>query len=73
MSFHAEVIRAAGGRTYLAGALGLDVETVKKWPKRGIPSLYWHKVVVLAREEMPDLTIEDIDANRPKQTSEANA
>lgn len=65
MSLHAEVIRAAGGRTYLAGALRLEVETVKSWPKRGIPSRYWHKVVELARRNLPELTIDDLDRTKP--------
>ena len=73
MNLHAEAIRAAGGRTYLAGALRLPVETVKSWPRRGIPAKYWHHVVSLAVGKMPELTIEALEHARPAADDEAEA
>jgi hypothetical protein len=67
--FHADVIRKVGGRSFLAAALGVPSETVKSWPKRGIPARYWHRVVELAQD--PALTIDDLDRTKPQQTKVA--
>jgi len=64
-NFHASVIRRVGGRSCLAAALGVPSETVKSWPKRGIPARYWHRVVELAQD--PTLTIDDLERTRPQQ------
>ena len=63
-NFHAIVIRKVGGRSFLAAALGVPSETVKSWPKRGIPARYWHRVVELAQD--PDLTIADLERTKPQ-------
>jgi len=65
MNLHAQVIRAAGGRTYLAGVLRLPPETVKSWPRRGIPARYWHHVIGLVSAKLPDVTIDDLERTRP--------
>jgi hypothetical protein len=73
-NLHATVIRQIGGRTYLAGALRLPPETVKSWPKRGIPARYWHHVIELVHAKMPDLTVMDLERSRPEgaaQTEQA--
>lgn len=57
----------------MAGALRLEIETVKSWPKRGIPARYWHEVVALVAPKMPDLTIEDLARSRPVDESAERA
>lgn len=70
MNLHATIIREIGGRTYLAGLLGLPVETVKSWPKRGIPARYWHRILKLAESKRPELTYEELDRTKPAPTVE---
>lgn len=60
-NLHVKVIRAAGGPSYLAGVLRLPPERVKSWSKRHeIPAEYWHLVIPLVHDELPDLTAEDL-------------
>lgn len=65
VNLHATVIREIGGRTYLARVLELEPETVKSWTKRGIPARYWHRIVELAHEKLPELTITDLEQTKP--------
>jgi hypothetical protein len=58
---HAALIDKLGGYAHLASILGLDAETTKKWPQRGIPSRHWHKVMALA----PHVTAAWLEKHKP--------
>jgi len=58
MCLHATLIKQLGGRSYVAGALGLEIETVKSWQKRGaIPPRYWRRMAELAQKKGHEVTI----------------
>lgn len=61
MNRHAALIKRLGGYGHLADILGVELQAVKKWPIRGIPSRHWHKIVALA----PDITAEWLARTKP--------
>jgi len=73
MNLHAVVIRNLGGRASVARAFGLPTETVKSWPKRGIPARYWHRIVEMAVDCMPNLTTHELERTKPRTTVTAEA
>ncbi len=73
MNLHATVIKSLGGRASVARAFGLPAETVKSWPKRGIPARYWHRIVEMAAGSMPELTAHELERTRPRSPATAEA
>jgi hypothetical protein len=73
--FHADLIRRLGGKTWLAGALGIPRNSITRWHERGIPSRYWHRVVDLAAAARPPIAVTeyDLEARRPTAMSVENA
>lgn len=47
---HHDLIKALGGPSDLARDLGIfrPIPTTVHWPRRGIPSRYWHRITELA-------------------------
>ena len=66
--FHGDLIRRIGGKTWLAGALGLDRGIVTRWHERGIPSKYWHRVVAIGASLNPPVivTADDLERTKPE-------
>jgi hypothetical protein len=66
-NFHSSLIRDLGGKAKLADALGLDRDVLTKWHVRGIPSKYWHRVIVLAAacETKRSVTAADLERTKP--------
>ena len=62
MNRHARIVETLGGSTRVASLLGLKENTVSKWKARGIPALYWHRVIALS----PSLTPEYLDRTKPR-------
>ncbi len=73
MNLHAVVIKNLGGRASVARAFGLPPETVKSWPKRGIPARYWHRIVEMAAATMPELTAHELERTKPRTPAPAEA
>jgi hypothetical protein len=71
IELHADAIRAAGGRTHVARTFGLAPDTVKDWPKRGIPARYWHHIVQMAADRLPGLSIEKLEQAKSPSAAEA--
>jgi hypothetical protein len=61
MNRHAALIDKLGGSAHLASVLGIQAETTKKWPARGIPARHWHKIVALS----PGLTAAWLEKTKP--------
>lgn len=63
---HAEIIKSAGGISFIAKRLGLHRTTVFGWKKRGIPAIWWPRIIGIAAECGRDVQEEEIRrASRP--------
>jgi len=54
---HDQIIKALGGKTRLAGLIGLPTERLKKWHSRGVPYKYWPQVIEIGAAMKPPVVI----------------
>lgn len=74
MPTHRDIIQSLGGPSALARALKLSVvNTTGKWPRRGIPPLYWHRISQIAADKGVAVSAEDLERGSPLQAAQAEA
>lgn len=64
---HAPYIEALGGQMPVSRALGLANSTVAHWRDRGIPALYWPRMLRLAAERGVTLTLDQLVAGAARE------
>lgn len=64
--YHNDLIKQLGGKAKLALALSLEPVVLTQWHARGIPSKYWHRVVLFAASLDPPVVVSATDLERTK-------
>lgn len=62
---HDALLRRLGGNEYVAGKLGVHFTSVSRWKRYGIPPLYWHQVVKLAKARRIKVSVEQLARASP--------
>lgn len=52
-----EILEHLGGERHVAYRLDIHQYTVKHWPKKGIPSKYWKKLIALSKGKLTAETL----------------
>jgi hypothetical protein len=64
---HHEFLDRFGPAKNAAEAFGVSVICIGHWKTRGIPPLYWQKVIDIAREKDWSMTITDLVSKSPSK------
>ena len=54
---HAHLINKFGGSAPMAKSIGVEPRLAIHWPRRGIPSRYWHRVIDAAAQLNPPINV----------------
>ena len=66
-----DIIKACGGHDAVAGATGLKVDAVRKWPRNGIPEKHWADLRHLCDASVEELHAVNEAARSPVTSGEA--
>lgn len=69
---HASFLRAIGGSRVAGEIVGVTARAAQRWGNRGIPPVYWRRLVHAAIDRGISVTLEDLEAARPPPAYDRN-